>query len=565
MLNRVPKISSFGPFTGLRARVVLFLAGLTVAMLLLFGVAVTGLLEHHLLEQKRAQGRIALLAIQSQLDLTEVLGDTMRSHVPQNSGPRPTLGPIVRTLVANLELTSLMIVDRQQNIVGASREDVAGLVLAEPDLARAMNERKLIHRLVGEESGSPEVIFSGPLFQAGAVVGAARFGLPQNDMVVALAKTRHFLYLYAFMDALAITLFGSLVLWQVLVKPIDTMVAATERMAAGDYRVALKTRGAGEIRRLNRALASLAATLQDRDAIGRRQVERLERINKELRSAHDQLLHTDRLAYVGRVAAGVAHEVGNPLGAIYGYLEILRDGGNLGDATPQRVPPNSEIIDRLEKEIKRIDATMRELLNFSRVRESRAEPLDLLARAGETVTIMKRQRGLDNLEINVESVDGLPRALIDPQHYQQILLNILLNAADAMNGRGVIDIRAGTGPYNRADLMEACLPGAPDEQQVPFTDLRRRGIIFSEMGEPYTGAPTVRLTISDSGPGMPPDVLARVFDPFFTTKPPGRGTGLGMAVCQQLTATAGGMIRIESREGVGTCVTLIFPAQEHDD
>jgi signal transduction histidine kinase len=543
---------SLGPFTGLRARVVLFIAGLTVAMIVLFGSVVTSLLQHHLIEQKRAQGRAALLAIQAQLDLSENAEWRTRP-----GGDRVSLGQIVQAMVTNLELRSLIIVNKEEAIVASSRGSMVGLALAEPDLVRAMTERLLIHRILGLESNAPEVIFSGPLYQGGAVFGAARFSLPLDDMIDALAKTRHFLFLYAFLDAVVIILFGSVILWQVLVKPIDAMVAATEDMSTGDYRVALKTKGAGEIGRLGRALGKLAATLQDRDAVGRRQVERLERINEELKLAHDQLLHSDRLAYVGRVAAGVAHEVGNPLGAIYGYVEILRDAG-LPDA-------ERKVVDRLETEIKRIDRTMRELLNFARVKETLAEPVDVAARAAETVSLMKGQRGLDNLEIRFAPAERLPRVLMDPQHFNQILLNILLNAADAMNGRGVIDIFAETAVHNRADLMEARLPGGPDETEVPFTDLRRRGIIFSEMGEPFAGAMTVRLHVTDTGPGMSSEVLGRMFDPFFTTKPQGKGTGLGMAVCQQLTATAGGMIRVESREGAGTCVTLIFPVQEAND
>jgi signal transduction histidine kinase len=288
--------------------------------------------------------------------------------------------------------------------------------------------------------------------------------------------------------------------------------------------------------------------------VGKRQFERLERANRELQSAHAQLRHSDRLAYLGRIAAGVAHEIGNPLGAIYGYLEILRDL-DLADA-------DREVLDRLGKEIERIDRTMRGLLDFSRVKPAEPVPLDLPAAARETIELMKRQRGLDQVDVRVGATGRLPPATLDPTQLRQMLLNILLNAADAMSGRGEIRLDADAAPYNRADLMEARLPGAPSEEEAPFTDLTRRGIVFSEPYGPAPGALTVRLHVTDSGPGMSADVLGKLFDPFFTTKPPGKGTGLGLALCREMAAAAGGLIRVESRPDIGTCVSLIFPAAE---
>jgi signal transduction histidine kinase len=546
--KKLPETLSLGPFTGLRARVVLAIAALTAVMVILFGVVVLRLLQHHLIVQKRAQGRTALLAMQAHFDLVEDVSAWRQR--PDNT----YLLNFVKAMANNLELRSLVIVDPGGGVIAHTRGEMVGLVLEEADLQRAVKERVLVHRVVGLDTEAPEIIFSGPLYQGGRIVGAARFSLLLDDLFVALAGTRRVLFLYALLDAIVIVLFGSLLLWRVLVKPVEQMVAATERMATGDYRVVLPTRGGSEIDRLGRALGKLAATLQDREAVAKRQMEKLALINKELKQAHDQLLHSDRLAYVGRVAAGVAHEIGNPLGAIYGYLEILREDLLTAEAR--------NLLGRLEGEITRIDRIMRELLDFSRAKEPNPVDVNVPALAEEAVAVMKRQRGLDRVAIRMEPHDELPAVRLDPQHFRQTLLNVLLNAADAMGGEGSIALVAETAAFDRLQLMEPMLPGAPPESVVPFTDLQRRGIVFSEAGGPMQGTKVVNLHVTDSGPGMMPEVLAQIFNPFYTTKAAGRGTGLGLAVCQRLVASAGGLIRIESRPGAGTRVTLIYPVRE---
>lgn len=551
MATKSARSFSLGPFTGLRARIVLLIAALTLLMVVLFGLVVSRLLEHHLLVQKRTQGRSILLAIQADFDLLWE-GDPTGST---RFGDRAAMSRFVRIMANDLELNNLILVDKDRNVIAHNRQELIGMPLEDEEVTRAIEQRVLVHRLEGRGGALTELIFSGPFYQAGRVAGAVRFSLPAGDIYRALRDTRRVLLLYALLDALVVIFVGSLILWWLLVKPVDKMLAATERMAGGDYGVIFPANLGGEVGRLARALSSLANTLRDREAIGKRQMESLVKINEELKNAHDQLLHSDRLAYVGRVAAGVAHEVGNPLGSIYGYLEILRDS----EVTDQ----DREILKRLENEIRRIDRTMRELLDFSRDRRPAPAMTDLLELTTKTVELMKSQRGLDRVAVEVALQDS-PAVRLDPQQFEQVLLNVLLNAADAMDGQGRIRIETATGPFDHVTLMEAQLPGAPPEEKAPFTDLRNRGIRFSATREPIKGAAVVELRVTDNGPGMPPEVLEKCLDPFYTTKEAGRGTGLGLSICQRLVASAGGVIRIESRPGVGTRVSLIYPVGERE-
>jgi len=535
---------SLGPFSGLRARVVLTIALLTALLVILFGFLVLGVIEHNLIQQKRTQGRMILTAMQASFDVVYM---PVEGERPAHS---PALATLVRSILNNLEISSLVIVDRDQNVIGHSRSEMIGTVLDQPELARTMKEKKLIYRILGEGANSTEMVFYGPLYREGTIIGAACFSLPLDDLHRAVTATKRLYLLYAVFDAVLVILIGSAVLMRFLVQPVEAMVQATERMAAGEYRVQLPTKAGGEVGRLGRALGMLAGSLRDKEAVVQRQLGKLEKINAELKEAHGQLLHSDRLAYVGRVAAGVAHEVGNPLGAIYGYLEILREA--------KLAPEDAAVLGRLEMEIKRIDRIMRELLDFSRVKPAEAIRVNLLESARETATLMKKQRGLDQIDVRVAAAE-LPPVQVDPSQFQQIMLNLLLNATDAMEGQGVVDVTADVAHYDRAELLEARLPGAPSEQQVPFTDAGRRGIVFSDPIGPVEGTPTVRLHVTDTGSGMSGEILAQVFDPFFTTKAQGKGTGLGLAICQRIMSSAGGLIRIESRQEEGTCVSLIFP------
>ncbi len=542
---KLPTALSLGPFSGLRARVVLAIALLTALLVILFGLLVLGIIEHNLLQQKKTQGRVILAAMQASLDVIYMPAQGERAGASQN------VPALVRAILNDLDISSLVIVDGQLNVIGHSRPEMIGSTLDEADLTHAMREKKFLYRIVGAPESASEMLFYGPLYRGGSLFGAARFTLPLEDLHQAVGATKRLYLLYAVLDAVLVILIGSTILLRFLVRPIEAMALATERMAAGEYKAPPANLGRGEIGRLNRALNMLASALRDKEAVNRRQLEKLERINTELKEAHNELLHSDRLAYVGRVAAGVAHEVGNPLGVIYGYLEILREA-NLPEE-------EAGVLTRLEAEIKRIDQTMRELLDFSRAKPAEVVRLDLLQAARVAANLMKKQRGLDLVDVQVAESES-PPVFFDPSLFQQVMLNLLLNAADAMSGRGLIRVTCDAAPYDRAELLEARLPNSPDEAAVPFTDAVRRGIVFSDPIGPAEGTPTVRLHVADSGPGIPADVLVQVFEPFYTTKPRGKGTGLGLSICQRIVSSTGGVIRIESRPGAGTLVTLILPA-----
>jgi C4-dicarboxylate-specific signal transduction histidine kinase len=239
----------------------------------------------------------------------------------------------------------------------------------------------------------------------------------------------------------------------------------------------------------------------EREALVQR-LRELERTTIELRSTQQQLIHGEKLASVGRLAAGVAHEIGNPLAAILGLVELLRAGG----LSPEQA---EEFLARVHGETERINRIIRDLLDFSRrdpKDEASASSADLAQVVAGAVQLVRPQKESKQVEIDVDVSADVGRVLGPEHRLTQVVLNLLLNAVDALEGKGRVRIEA-----------------------------RRHG------------ERECALTVSDDGPGLPPEVLAHLFEPFTTTKPPGKGTGLGLAVCHALVEGMGGTISAGNR------------------
>jgi signal transduction histidine kinase len=316
---------------------------------------------------------------------------------------------------------------------------------------------------------------------------------------------------------LAGVLLGVALLYRSVARPVDRIVAAAARLGAEDGELPI-LQPAGEVSahglpRAAVAFERLAARLSEERVRLAAKVGELERTNRELAAARESLLRSEKLATVGQLAAGVAHEVGNPLGAIGGYASLAR--GRLAGAGGD--PEVIDWLDRIEAETRRIDRIVRELLDFARPGAVALGPVDVAIAVESAVRLARVQRRFQGIEVELDLPPGLPRVLAEEGRLAQLFLNLLLNAGDAMSGAGRVRIRA------RAE------------------------------------ANAVAVAVSDSGPGIPAADLHRVFDPFFTTKPPGEGTGLGLSICHAIVESFGGTIVAKNGAGGGAVFTLSLP------
>ena len=320
---------------------------------------------------------------------------------------------------------------------------------------------------------------------------------------------------YLGMTALVVLLLSYVLLTYFIVRPIDGMRRASERMAEGNLRTSVPIRGAAEVARLASAFNEMASQIRaDRAALQRR-LEELERATAELTTAQEHLVRSARLAAVGRLSAGVAHEIGNPLAAIRGMLDLMQAGDLEQDE-------EREFVSRVQRETERIHRTIRDLLDFSRHEPGQSGRIESSASLAEvvedTVKLIDRQARFQDIALELTVDEALPRVRGDHERLRQLLLNLLFNAADALSGKGTIEVSA-------------------------------------------TGANgSVQLVVADDGPGIDDEILDQVFDPFVTTKPAGQGTGLGLAVCHTIVDRLGGSIRAENRTGGGASFEVSLPA-----
>ncbi len=262
--------------------------------------------------------------------------------------------------------------------------------------------------------------------------------------------------------------------------------------------------------------------------------EELRRSYEELKQSQHLLVRQEKLASLGRLAAGLAHELNNPLSSVAGFAEALQRRAGAGEvASHPGATEFQEYLTMIQTEVTRAAAIVRRLLDFARQREPAFGPTDLRSVLAEAVSFVERQARLANQKITAAPFSEVYEVLGDPQMLQQVFLNLLTNALDAMEGGG--EVRISAHRHN----------GAPG-----------RG----------PGRPTVAVVVSDNGCGISQENLARIFDPFFTTKEVGKGTGLGLAICQSIVEQHGGTIEVRS-EGVGkgTVVTVRLPLAERGE
>jgi len=313
-------------------------------------------------------------------------------------------------------------------------------------------------------------------------------------------------------DVLAIGAIFFVVLFIFVALPLGRTEDAIRQIAAQQGEVSLS---AGPLApRLGQALQSLRQDLQRERELNVQQLGSLKETNARLTRLQAELVATDRMATVGKLAAGVAHEVGNPLAGILGYLSVLRMKGARAGTPPQEKAELIDTLDRVEHEVQRIDAIVRSLLELGRPSRGKAQPIEVRSTIDSAVRLLQAGE-LKHVCVVLDAPDALwLRAETGP--LSQVLINLLINAAQLMKG-GRITVRAG---------MEG-----------------GRGAI----------------RVEDEGPGLSAEVQARLFEPFFTTKAPGKGTGLGLAISKHLLSQLDGELTATNRPGGGAVFIIFLP------
>jgi two-component system, NtrC family, sensor kinase len=306
------------------------------------------------------------------------------------------------------------------------------------------------------------------------------------------------------MSSVAITVFLALTISFLLVKfvkvPLDNMVGTMQKVEQGNFAVRIAYEGKDEIGRLIESFNAM--------------VDRLDVAQKELEQLHfQQLERADRLASIGEMAAGIAHEIKNPLAGISAAVTIIKDDMPADD-------PRGAILGEVIDQVKRLDKTVNDLLFFGKPSLPELSCVNINSILTTTLKFASQHRGVAHIERHIDLHPDLPPVYADDKQMQQVFLNIVLNAYQAMPSGGVLGITSSL--------------------------TVRDGIEY------------VRVDISDTGSGIPPLILEKIFTPFFTTK--AQGTGLGLPICSKLVKLHKGDIRVTSNESAGTVFTVELPS-----
>lgn len=373
---------------------------------------------------------------------------------------------------------------------------------------------------------------------SGARVGMLYVGFLEAPFAAAERRTL-FQIIAAFLAVLAIAV-PVLLRWaRGIFAPLEAMNAAIGRVETGDLGARAAVAGRGdEIGRVAAHLDTLLGQLQERDRrlrgwadeLERRVAERtsaLEQANRQIEATTRQLIVSEKLAAIGEITAGVAHEINNPLAVIQGNIDVVRD--DLG----RRAEPLATEFRLIQDQIQAILILVSKLLRFARPEEfaetGGGHDPDAVIR--DTLPLVAHVLDRAGVTMTLDLAAGHAVAM-NATELQQVMVNLMINAAQAMPGGGSLTI--------------ATRPDAP----------AATGAATASGAGP---APMVRIEVADTGTGMPPEVVARIFDPFFTTKR-AEGTGLGLSISRNLIARAGGDMTVQSTPGQGSRFTIRLPA-----
>ena len=420
-------------------------------------------------------------------------------------------------------------------LAGRLGEDVRGLCVYDGDgtaaarwgpeaavLPERVDPRR--EQFIGPTSGAPSLVVVVP-----TAAGAVGVALRVASATERTAPLLRLLALYAGLLALVLVALAYALLTRIVVAPLEKLRRAAGRVAAEARAPASEVRGARgapdfalggggrELVELSESLQHMTEKLRADEVELRGRIIEIESATEKLRGAQATLVRSERLASVGRLAAGLAHELGNPISAVLGFQELLLEGGL--DPAEER-----DFLRRMHSETERVSRVLRDLLDFARpAAPGSEEDMDAQGSVREAVThviaLLRPQKSLSGVELVASLADDLPVVAIRNERIEQVLLNLVLNAADAVPKPGG---RVTLGAHRVDD--------------------------------------GVRIEVEDNGGGVHPSVRGTLFEPFVTTKEVGRGTGLGLAVCRGLIEAAGGSISVD--DGVaGARFVVDLPTQ----
>ena len=396
------------------------------------------------------------------------------------------------------------------------------------------------------------LVISTPMLKNGHALASASIVLPLEGIYKTLRHSQKMLFIFLFINTAILTFVGIYRLSKVYFQPLARLARRAEDYREDEEMLFSVRKEDNELHKLSGSLNSMLRRISaDKEKL-RSTVNSLERANLELKKAQQEIIRAEKLASVGRLSAGIAHEIGNPIGIVMGYLELLKQ---------KDIPAaeKKEYIHRTEEEIERINTIIRQLLEISRPSNAGLRAVSVHDLIDDIAEVLNVQPLMSNIELECRLEAQNDKILADSNQLRQVFLNLIINAADAIASKG----KAANGKL----LIQSSLDGETPEYEDGHTYEDGTGVFENPArlrardpdNQPEDRQHYLKIMFIDNGPGIPEESIGNIFDPFYTTKDPGKGTGLGLSVSFMIVEGFGGKMTVSSKVGEGTTLTLLLP------
>ncbi len=478
----------------------------------LISIVVFRITEREMFKQRTLAGELIFSSIET--NLSHML--TQNPDIIKDPSPESELQSLLSSYVERDICRQIFFLDNRQTVIAHSDKNKTGQFLPDIDVMQAVKLKSVYKKVVkGSPVSGPQLIISGPVEMQGQKAGFLKAEFPLYKVNQSITKASKIIFAYILFDAVILIAFGTFLLSRYLLNPVKKLIKLTEHISEGNFdSTPLCFSNSNEFGKLSTALKAMSEKItEEKDKI-QEQFHALERKNLQLREAQKEIIQSEKLASIGRLAAGIAHEIGNPAGIILGYIHMLKDS----DTTEKE---RLDYLDRMESESERLNTIIKDLLDYAQPSSREIQKINLNEIIKSTYSLISYQKEFNNIKLVFHFDNALPDLYANEKQIKQLIVNLVLNARDAMPGGGTLTFSTSTDRTEEEDKI-VC-------------------------------------TVTDTGEGIAPENQGKVFDPFFTTKQQGKGTGLGLSNVHRIVELAGGKISFSSTRGKGTAFTIIFP------
>jgi two-component system NtrC family sensor kinase len=450
----------------------------------------------------------------------------------QSKHPKASSSPQddVDVMLNNIGFSCFLVMDEHQQRVYSSGKSCEMQREIEKITRQTIQSGKRTSRVTGSSwwgawRQGQDMIISSPVIRKGKVVGAGSVAISLAGTYDVLKQTKYVLLIYIFINTIVFTLIGFYKISNTTIKPLRKLVKRAEAYQDDNELFFLSESEDSEIYKLSKALNRMLQHIAEDKEKLRNAVVSLEKANSDLKQAQKDIIRAEKLASVGRLSAGIAHEIGNPIGIVTGYLELLK-------RTDVSNEDKLDFILRTESEIKRIDGIIRQLLDLSRPSIEDVKAVSVHHIIEDAVGASRYHPVMSDIDLDLDLTAKNDSVNADPNQLRQVFLNLMINAADAI-------LSAQNHPNGKIKIIS-----------------RTQKTVVNDGGKEKD---MLRIDYIDNGSGISAENLNNIFDPFFTTKGTGKGTGLGLSVCFMIVEAMGGNIKAMSKEGEGATFTVFLP------